>query len=63
VLDQRALVNNLDKVDNVLVLCLRYIIVYFEELFNIFEFCIILYEALENLFVLLVANFDKILGI
>lgn len=61
-LDNRALVNDLDEVYYVLVLCLANVIVDLEELFDVLELCIVLYEALEDALVLLVCDANEILS-
>lgn len=61
-LDQGALINDLDKVDDILVLGFRDVIVYLEEFFDVFELCVVLNEMLEDAFVLLVTDFDKVLS-
>ena len=59
--DTRVLVDNLDKIYHILILCLRNVIVNLEKLLDILELCLILDKRFKQTFVLLITNFDEIL--
>ena len=62
-LDLRVLVDDLDEIDDILVLRFGDVIVDLEELLNVLELGVIFDELLEDLFVLLVADLDEVLGL
>jgi len=61
-LDLRVLIDDLDEIDDILVLRFGDVIVNLEELLDVLELGVIFDELLEDLFVLLVADLDEVLG-
>ena len=62
-LDLRVLVDDLNEIDDILVLRFGDVIVNLEELLDVLELGVIFDELLEDLFVLLVADLDEVLGL
>ena len=62
-LDLRVLVDDLDEIDDILVLCFGDVIVNLEELLDVLKLRVIFDELLEDLFVLLVTDLYEVLGL
>jgi hypothetical protein len=60
--DDRRLLNDLDKINYILVLGLGYVEIYLEQFFHIFELSVIFDESLKNSLVLLITDLDEILA-
>jgi hypothetical protein len=61
-LDLRVLVYDFDEIDDILVLCLRDVIVNLEELLYILELGVIFNELFKDLLVLLITYLDEVLS-